>query len=56
MLRKDKGTFSDCCKQRKSITEVQEEYRQTWQLTLNLYLKVDDLHLAKLIMSSWNCS
>jgi len=36
---------------------VQEiEFRQAWQLKPNLYLKVDDLHLAKFIMSRWNYS
>jgi len=40
-----------------SIAEVQEiEFYQAWQLKPNLYFKVDDLHLAKFIMSSWNCS
>jgi hypothetical protein len=34
---------------------VQEiEFRQARQLKPNLYLKVDDLHLAKLIMSGWS--
>ena len=36
------------CLQRSGIAEVQEiEFRQARQLKPNLYLKVDDLHLAK---------
>jgi uncharacterized protein (DUF427 family) len=39
------------------IAEVQEiEFCQDWQLKPNLYLKVDDLHLAKFIISSRNYS
>jgi hypothetical protein len=43
--------------QRSSIAEVQEiEFRQARQLKPNLYLKVDDLRMAKFTMSSWNYS
>ncbi len=43
--------------QRKSIAEVQEiEFLQARQLKPNLYFKIDDLHLAKFIMSSWDYS
>jgi len=39
------------------IAEVQEiEFRQARQPKPNLYFKVDDLHLAKFIMSSPICS
>jgi hypothetical protein len=36
---------------------VQEiAFRQALQLKPNLYAKVDDLHLAKFILSGWNYS